>query len=189
MVSMGVVLKAENPKMFLKARIGGGVTSFVYKDTEITRDYFATISGGFGFRVHHEKKMFEVDFDFVRSFISQSDSALQGDITLKLNSFQLPINVGFITINKPVFKHFIYAGIVTSFNIKSIIFFENEKVDVLKPKEIYLISPTFMLRMGTQFDIAMFNFDFHYSIGLNKTVKGNIRTQSHGLVLSAGLVF
>ena len=193
-IIIGFVLsvKAQRPKMHLKAKAGLHFTSFVYKLDTISRDYFAGAHGGFGFRIMHEKKMGEIGFDFVRNYVTLIAEDTTGSFTLKLNSFEIPLTVGYVTVKKPVFKHFVYGGIVPGFNIKSIATlddFPDEKPIKLTPKQSGLKNPNFHMRFGTQFDIAMFNVDVHYSIGLNKAVTENYRTQSHSLRLTLGLVF
>ena len=183
---------AQRPKMHLKAKAGFHTTAFVYKEAEITRDYFFGLQGGFGFRVMHKKKMGEVDFDFVRSYLTGTDSLL-GDYTIRLNSFELPLTAGYVTLKKPLIKHFLYGGFVVHFNVKSFIYYTDETGEEasikIKPKELDFTNPNFAMRLGTQVDIAMFNIDFNYNLGLNKPVDSNIRTQSHHVQLNLGLVF
>ncbi len=183
--------QAQRPKMHLKAKIGLQSLSFVYKEEAISREYFGGFHGGFGFRVMQKKKMGEINFDFIRNYL-YLEQPENGSIIYKQNSFELPINIGYITLKKPLIKHFLYGGVVTEFKIKSkLIFLDLPDTDPinLKPRELGLSNPNFHFRFGTQIDIAMFNLDLNYSLGLNKSLKENYRTQSHSLKFSLGLIF
>lgn len=195
LVALGFSLQInaqERPKMHLKAKIlGTHGLNYVYKEAEKTNDYFAGVNGGFSFRVYQKRKMGEIGFDFLRSYIDYSEGD-SSNIEIKLNAFELPITVGYVTTSKPIFKHFIYGGITTHFNIKSFVTFSDETTEEsfkLKPRDLALTNPNFAMRFGTQIDVAMFNFELNYDIGLNKTFKGNTRTQSHQIQLNMGLVF
>lgn len=189
LVSCG--LYAQRPNMHLKAKVGIQGLNYIYKVDSLDSEYFAGVHGGFGFRVIRKKAMGEIGFDFIRYWITLPDTAV-GDIEFKLNSFELPITVGYATYQKPFFKHFVYGGIVTDFKIKSEITIADSVLDDpirLRPKETLFISPTFQMRLGTQVDIGMFNFDFNYSLGLSKAFKAIVRTQSHSVRFSMGIIF
>lgn len=182
---------AQRPKMHLKAKLGVHYLSYIYKEDVIESDYFAGLHGGFGFRVMHKRKFGEISFDFVRNYLYIEDSTL-GEMEYKLNTFELPITMGYITVKKAVFKHFLYGGIVTEFKVKSQLTlsdFPDIEPVFIKPKEVNLRNPNFHMRFGTQFDLAMFNIDIHYSLGLNKTFLENFRTQSHSLRFTLGVIF
>lgn len=182
---------AQRPKMHLKARLGFHVHAFVEKNDDITSEFFAGFHGGFGFRVMYKKLFGEVDFDFLRSYFYVEIEPFD-EVELQLNTFELPISVGYITVKKPIFKHFLYGGIVTHFNVKSFARYtvQNQTETVyLRPNELFLVNPQFLMRFGTQFDVAMFNFDFSYNIGLNNAFKSNVRTQVHHVQLTIGFVF
>ena len=45
------------------------------------------------------------------------------------------------------------------------------------------------MRMGTGFDIAFFNLDIYYNLGLNRAATELFRTQTHGLEVNFGFLF
>ncbi len=188
---LGFNSRAQRPKMHLKASMGFHTMSFIYKQTQLSSDFFFGAQGGFGFRVMQKKKVGEVGFNFVRSFVTYQDDSL-GGVTVKLNSFQLPFTAGYTTVNRPLFKHFLYGGFVAHCNIKSFLSLDDypEVASIkIKPSDLFLSNPLFLMRVGTQFDVAMFNIDFNYNLGLNKAFKDNVRTQTHSVHLNLGLIF
>lgn len=190
-LSLGFTTFAQRPKMHLKARFGLHFNSFIYKNENISEDLFYGYQGGFSFRVTRKKLMGEVGFDFVRSFVEFSlDSTINAE--LKLNAFELPVTMGYLTVKKPTLKHYLYGGFVARYNIKSFVNFLNQPNQNplrLKPRELGLRTQTFAMRLGTQLDFYMFNLDLNYSIGLNSATKSNARTQTHNLQLNLGVVF
>ncbi len=188
---IGLSLFAQRPNMHLKTKIGIQGETILYKQDSITKEYFGGFMGGFGFRVMQKRKMAEIGFDFIRSFLFIEDLD-SNDIEFKLNSFKLPVTLGYVTTKKPLVKHFLYAGLVPVFKVKSkvsLLGSPNNESFKIKPKDLGFNSLTFNMRFGTQLDIARFNIDFNYDLGLNKTIKETFRTQTHALTFTIGLAF
>ena len=177
----------ERPDLRLKAFIGTNLVTYVEKSDSLSAEYLAGGQGGFGFRLLKKRLMCELDFNFLR-YGYQYDSI---PASLQINSFELPVNVGYATYKSPLIKHFLYGGITTNAIIKGFIDFDDETFESVKfkAKDIGLSNPTFLMRLGTQLDIAFFNIDVSYSLGLNKAYRQNVRTQTHLWEINFGLIF
>ncbi len=177
----------ERPDLRLKAYIGTNLVSYVQKADSLSAEILAGGQGGFGFRVLQKRLMGEVGFNFLRYGIRYDDAAAG----VQINSFELPVNVGYASYKSPLIKHFLYGGITTNIILKGFIDFDDETIPSVKfkAKDIGLSNPTFLLRLGSQLDIAFFNIDFNYSLGLNKAYRQNVRTQTHLFELNFGLIF
>ena len=109
-----------------------------------------------------------------------------------MNSFELPINGGFIPYKNAYFKLFLYAGYVNHFNTRVIAkaSIEDESIDLrLRPKEVNIAVYQAIARFGINFDIAMFNLDFNYSISMNSAGRDSYRTSYHQLQLNVAYLF
>lgn len=182
---------AQQPKMYLKLFGGTNSHEFIYRTDSIQTDILLGYQFGFGFRISRRKVFGEIDFSFTRfgaTLIPIEELGLEDDITAQVNSFELPLNVGYIAFKKPVFKWYLYGGLVNRFSAKGIIKFGEEKIK-FKPSEVNLPFYNLDVQAGTQFDVAMLNFDIHYKIGITNALRENIRTNLHALYLSIGLVF
>lgn len=192
-LSVGLIniAQAQKPKMHLKLRLGGQINNYVEKKDSIHTVYYGGFQGGFSFRLIHKKRMFEIGFDFVRNYIDFTlTNPNPRNYQLQLNSFEIPITAGILTYKNRIFRHFVYGGFATKFHVKSIFYEKNTlKPQVLKPKQSELKNPHFSFRVGTQFDIYMFNFDVNYSIGLNNATKNTYRVQSHNFNFVVGIIF
>jgi hypothetical protein len=116
-----------------------------------------------------------------------------GKITGRVNSFELPFNMGYIPYKNSLFKLFLYAGYVNHFNTKVLAAFEvpgEPKVNLkLKPKEVDIAIYQAIARFGANFDVAMFNFDFNYSISLNSARTTSYRTGYHQFQFNLAYLF
>ncbi|MGB5220658.1 MAG: hypothetical protein WBN60_06495, partial [Polyangiales bacterium] len=87
---------------------------------------------------------------------------------------------------------FLYAGYVNHFNTRLNVnaSIEDESVNLkLRPKEVNLAIYQALARFGVNFDLAMFNFDFNYSISMNSAGTDSYRTSYHQLQLNAAYLF
>lgn len=191
LIGLTNIVLAQKPKMHIKARIGGQINNYIEKRDSINTDAYGGFQGGFSFRLIHKKRMFEIGFDFVRNYIDFTlTNPNPANYQLQLNSFEIPLSSGYLTYKNRIFRHFLYGGFVAKFHVKSI-YYQSGTRDplVLKPKQSELRNPHFSFRIGTQFDVYMFNFDVNYSIGLNNATKTTYRVQSHNLNFVVGILF
>ena len=105
-----------------------------------------------------------------------------------MNSFELPFNMGYIPYKNAYFKLFLYAGYVNHFNTKIIVEVPGAKLKI-KPKEVDLAIYQAIARFGVNFDLAMFNLDFNYSISMNSATQTSFRTGYHQLQLNLAYLF
>lgn len=189
-----VLSYAQRPKMYIKAYGGLHDHYFVYRDEDATRDHFVGYLFGAGFRVSYKKVFGEIDFDFIRSGIKfQFDSTQVPELNdevleFRFNAFELPIVGGYMPVKTPIFKWYIYTGPVQRFNTKGKLNFLGEEIK-FKPKDVNLPFYNLDWRFGTQFDIAFFNIDVRYSVGVTNSVREDIRTNSHEFSLIFGMIF
>lgn len=191
---------AQQPKMDIKLFFGGSVTTFVSMlETGRVRDTFAGWQVGFGPRIRRRKAFVEILFSFNRwayGFQDINEFGVPFTAVGQVNSFELPFTMGYIPYKNPIFKLFLYASYVNHFNTKIIATltaapeFGGEEVTVkLRPKDVDFAIYQAIGRVGVNFDIAMFNFDFNYSISLNSATKTSYRTGYHQLQLNLAYLF
>jgi hypothetical protein len=83
---------------------------------------------------------------------------------------------------------FLYGGFVNKFSLNGK-YSIGETEGTFKPKEINLNFYNLLARFGTQFDLAMFNFDLNYNIGVTNGIKNKARTNTNGVQFSVALLF
>lgn len=186
---------AQQPKLDIKVFFGGSVTNYAsLLETGREREIFAGWQVGFGARVRRRKAFIEILFSFNRwaVVLQEADLSLQAQV----NSFELPLIMGYIPYKNPLFKLFLYAGYVNHFNTKIIATVRaNEALEIpettikLKPKELDFAIYQAIARVGVNFDVAMFNFDFNYSISLNSATKTSYRTSYQQLQVNIAYLF
>ena len=111
----------------------------------------------------------------------------------RMNQLEIPLTAGYVPYANPYFKLFLYAGWISTFNLRGFVDFNgNRKALKFKPKDI----PGFPLaiyvsglRVGTQFDLGPLNFDFSYTIGMNSITATDFRTNSHVFKMFLGWLF
>ena len=180
---------AQQPKMDIKVFVGGSATTFVSMlETGRERDTFAGWQIGFGPRIRRKKAFVEVLFSFNRWAFALSDPII-GPFSGQVNSFELPFNMGYIPYKNSYFKLFLYAGYVNHFNTKIIVKVPGAPTLKLRPKEVDFAIYQAIARFGVNFDLAMFNLDFNYSISMNSATKTSFRTGYHQLQLNLAYLF
>lgn len=184
---------AQQPKLHLKVYGGYNTHVFVYRELEKSTDIIHGWQAGFGFRITQKKFMAEADFLFLRNsvIIPLPDSIALDEFNkfeFKLKSFELPLKVGFVPIKTPLYKWYCYTGFSMRFNTKGVLNIAGEEYK-FKPKEVGLANPNIDWIIGTQMDIGWLNLDLMYGIGVTNSLRENIRTNSHELQLSAGIIF
>jgi hypothetical protein len=180
---------AQQPKLDIKLFIGTGGTTYVSMlETGRERDTFAGWQVGFGARVRRRQAFLEVPFSFNRWSFAGTNPDL-GGFKAQVNSFELPINMGYIPYKNPYFKLFLYAGYVNHFNTKIIVTIDGGPTFKLRPKEDNIAVYQAIARFGASVDLAMFNLDFNYSISLNSATTTSFRTGYHQLQLNLAYLF
>ena len=110
--------------------------------------------------------------------------------TGRMNSFDIPITAGYVPYRNPYFGLFLYGGLVNKFNIRGFIETNGSRKGLkFKPKEADLVIYQLGLRLGWQFDLGPFNFDFNYTLGLNSFTKTDYRTSTHVTQFNVGWLF
>lgn len=200
---------AQQPKLDIKLFAGVSGTTYVsLLETGRERETFAGWQVGFGPRIRKRRWFVEALFSFNRWSIPRlsievpceglaqcpPDGVLTERIRGRVNSFELPINAGFIPYANVFFRIFIYAGYVSHFNtrIKTVISIEEtgDEAEVrLRPKDIDLAIYQAIARLGVNLDLAMFNIDFNYSISMNSATTTSYRTSYHQLQINVAYLF
>jgi len=200
---------AQQPKLDIKLLAGVSGTTYVeLLETGRERDTFAGWQIGFGPRIRKRRWFVEALFSFNRWSLPRlsievpceglagcpPDGVVTERIRGRVSSFELPINAGFIPYSNVFFRLFIYAGYVNHFNtrIKAVVSLEEtgDEAEVrLRPKEIDLAIYQAIARFGVNFDLAMFNIDFNYSISMNSATQTSYRTGYHQLQLNVAYLF
>ena len=179
--------------MHIKAFAGYNSHAFIYREYEKSTDFFHGWQAGFGFRVTKKKLMAEIDLVFLRNtiIVPLSDSLELGEFDtfeFRFKSFEIPIKIGFVPIKTPLYKWYCYTGTSVRFNTKGTLKVFDEEFK-FKPKEVGLANPNIDWIIGTQMDIGWLNLELMYSFGVTNSIRENIRTNSHELQLSAGIIF
>lgn len=167
---------------------------------------FANWGMQLGARVTAGKIFGELSIGFSRFYFSVSEgleriAEAQGNplppeiigSSARMNQLEIPLTAGYVPYANPYFKLFLYAGWVSTFNLRGFVDFDgNRKALKFKPKDI----PGFPLaiyvgglRIGTQFDLGPLNFDFNYTIGMNSITATDFRTNSHVFKMFLGWLF
>ena len=184
---------AQQPKMHIKIFGGMNTANFVYRTEEANPDVLVGWQVGGSFRVDKRKAFIETGLTFVDYGVSLSltDSAdlfVDESIDIQIRALEIPIIVGYIPVKTPLFKWFLYGGLNNRFSMKGRYSIFGIK-DTFRPSEIDLHFYNLGARFGTQVDIAMFNFDLNYTIGVTNGIKNKVRTNTHSFQLSVGLLF
>jgi hypothetical protein len=187
------------PKMHLKAWIGGNSHTFNYRAEDLSSDFIYGWQGGFGFRIRQDRIFGEVDFSFIRFQANvpfdievEPDSIVRLETSIRFNSFELPILAGYVPIKTPLFKWYLQTGLVNRFNVKervTVTLGEESITETFKPREAGLLVYNLYWRIGTQVDIAMINIGFNYSLNISNGIQGATRTNIHVLLLDVGIIF
>ncbi|MBE9517499.1 MAG: PorT family protein [Bacteroidetes bacterium] len=185
-----IFARAQQPKMHIKM-FGGWNASRLALRIEGTSKYLHGWQAGGGFRVLHRKTFLESDITFLKYGLTyQPAEDVEGIISepldIRIRSLEIPLNVGYVPVNTPAFKWFLYGGLLNKFILNGRYTYEDEE-ETFKPGELNLHIYNLGARIGTQVDIGLFNIDFSYTIGITNSFKGMLRTNSHCLLLSVGL--
>jgi hypothetical protein len=184
---------AQQPKMYIKLFGGINSATYVYRIEGVDSDILLGWQLGGSFRVSHRKAFLEtgitfVDYGMTLYITEDADLELEEPLNIQMRALEVPINLGYIPVQTPVFRWFLYGGLVNRFSLKGRYEFEGEE-GTFKPKDAELHFYNLGARFGTQVDIAMFNFDFNYTIGVTNGFRNRVRTNIHTLQFSVGFLF
>ena len=184
---------AQQPKLHLKLFTGINTNTFIYRIEGIEPEILAGFQFGGGMRVSHRHLFFEGDFTYVNSGITigtqdGSEIPVEDQINVRMRALEIPLTAGYIPVKTAFFKWYLYGGLANRINIKGKIEYKGEEI-MFEPKEVQLHNYNLGARFGTQFDIAVFNIDLSYTLGLTNTFKAVERTNTHYLQLSVGMIF
>jgi hypothetical protein len=182
---------AQQPKMNLKLFGGWNVNAFAYRAEGLSSDYLHGWQAGVGFRVLHRKAFLEADITFLKYGLSydlgeDENSTIDEPLDIKIRSLEIPLIMGYVAVNKPLFKWFLYGGLVNIFNFQGQYTFEGE-TEKFKASELKLHLYNLGARFGTQVDFGLINVDLSYTIGIRNSFESRMRTNNHGVLLSLGL--
>jgi hypothetical protein len=184
-----VFAEAQVPKMHIKM-FGGWNASRLALRIEGTTKYLHGWQAGGGFRVIHRKTFLESDISFLRYGLTyypfeDEEGNNPEPFEIRIRSLEIPLNMGYVPVNTPLFKWFIYGGLLNKFILNGRYAYEGER-ETFTPGELNLHIYNLGARVGTQVDIGLLNVDFSYTIGITNSFKGDLRTNSHCLLLSLG---
>ncbi len=182
---------AQQPKMHIKLFGGWNASALVDRIEGANAEYLHGWQAGGGFRVLHRKAFLEADITFLKYGLTyqpaeDGEGIITEPLDIRIRSLEIPLNMGYVPVNTPAFKWFLYGGLVNKFNLHGQYTYDDIK-ETFKPSELRLHVYNLGARFGTQVDIAMFNIDFSYTIGITNSFKGRLRTNSHAVMLSVGL--
>ena len=110
------------------------------------------------------------------------------EVSLLIRGFQLPILAGWVPVRTPIFGIYLYGGLANRFMMNGRIYYKDEEYK-FKPKDAKLHFYNLGFRLGTQIDLAMFNFDLSYTIGITNSFRDRTRTNSHIFQFNLGFLF
>jgi hypothetical protein len=186
---------SQRPKLVIKAFAGTNTSTFVYRLDSTNADVLTGWQTGIGLRV--SKRMYFGEIDFVYkdyAFTLEPGDDLDDGIgiteplKLAMHSLEIPMTAGIIPIKEPLYKLFLYGGFVNKFALKGRFSIGDETIKV-RPSEIEQPFYGFDVRVGSQLDLAIFNFDFSYSFGITNALKERVRTNLHAINFNVGLIF
>jgi len=188
-LSMPSTGAAQQPKLDIKVFVGVSNLLLAQKlEEEVKRDRYFGWQVGFGARIRRRQAFIEVQLSFDRWAIAselEDGSQIAGNV----NSFELPLIMGYIPYKNPFFKLFLYAGFVNHFNTAYVLFPPDSGKEKFRIKDTTLAVYQAIGRLGVNFDLAKFNIDFNYSISLNSVTHTTYRTGYHQLQLNLGYLF
>ncbi len=188
-----LLLTAQQPKMHIKIYGGLNVSSFVYKIENVDSDLLGGYQIGGGFRIKKRAAFAEIDIAFIAQGITYSpredhEINIDDDVTILMRGLDIPILAGWVPIRTPVFGIYLYGGLSNRFSLSGRVYYKDEEVK-FKPKDAQLHTYNLGVRFGVQVDLAMFNFDFNYTVGVTNSFRDATRTNSHIFMLSMGFLF
>jgi len=184
---------SQQPKMYIKLFGGINSATYVYRVENVDSDILVGWQVGGSFRVSQRKAFLEtgitfVDYGITLSLTEDADLDIEEPFNIQMRALEVPIILGYIPVKTPVFKWFLYGGLANRFSLNGRYEIDGEK-GTFRPKEAELHFFNLGARFGTQVDIAMFNFDLNYTIGITNGFRNRVRTNTHTFQFSIGFLF
>jgi hypothetical protein len=184
---------AQQPKMHMRLYGGTNTTTFVYQVEGVEKQTLIGWQVGGGFRVMFRREFLGIDVVYKNFGITVApgeDADLDFDepIEIGMKALEFPLTLGYVPVKTPLFKWFLYGGPVSKFSLKGNYEYQGESGSY-KPSELNLNFYNLGVKFGSQIDLAMFNFDISYTIGVTNAFKEKARTNTHGFELTAGILF
>jgi hypothetical protein len=191
LIPLGVL--AQHPKMHIKLYGGMNVSTLVYRVEDVESDILAGFQIGGGFRIKQKALFGEIDFEYLVQGITYSpreeaDADIDDDLTVLLRGFEVPVLFGYVPVHEPVFGVYLYGGLVNRISMNGHIYFQDLDIK-FKPRELHLHFYNLSARFGAQIDLAMFNFDMSYTIGITNSFRDRSRTNQHTIKFGLGFLF
>jgi len=188
-----LLINAQQPNMHIKLFFGFNGSELVYRAENVESDLLGGVQIGGGFRVKYRESFGEIDFGYMIQVINfspreEDNLPIEEDVELTLGSLDIPIVVGYVPIKTPLFGCYLYGGIANRLILNGRIYYMDEEYK-FNPKDAKLHVYNLGARFGVQFDIAMFNFDFNYTIGVTNSFRDRTRTNSHAFMFNLGFLF
>ncbi len=180
---------AQQPKMHIKFFGGWNANAFVYRAEGEGTEYLHGWQAGGGFRVMKRNAFVEADITFQNTGITYELDEILGidePLELRVRSLQVPLSIGYVPVKEPLFKWFLYGGLVNAISLMGQYTFDGE-TERFAPSEIKLHTYNLGARFGTQMDFGIINVDMSYTIGITNAFKSRMRTNRHGAMISVGL--
>jgi len=189
------------PHFRFGAQIGGNINYFKYNNGQ-KRDEAAGYQGGLFFRMTRQIVFVQFELNFLHSavnfkngiFTTHHRNNIPFDILkMKYHMVGVPFLFGVYAVKKPIYKLRFYNGIEMEFLTKARVTIDQNSGEVFKltrKEKQQIFRPTqFSYQLGMGMDIAMFIFDFKYSVGMRSFFKEEYRTQTHLFQFTVGAIF
>lgn len=188
-----IVTIAQRPKMHIKLFGGVNTSKLVYKVEDVDSDVLTGWQAGGSIRIDRRNAFVETgvafaDYGITVYLTEDADLNIREPFNLQMRTIEVPMLIGYVPVKKPVFKWFLYGGLSNRFSLKGRYTYKGEE-GTFRPKEAELHFYNLGGRFGTQIDIAMFNFDLNYTIGITNGFRNRVRTNTHTFQLSVGILF
>lgn len=181
---------AQQPKMHIKLVGGWNANALVFRAEGENPEFLHGWQAGGGFRVMKRKAFLEADITFLKYGLTYQlgeEFGVDLPLDIRIRSLEIPLNMGYVPVRTPLFKWFLYGGLVNKFNLQGRYTLDGV-TEKFKPTDLKLHIYNLGARFGTQFDLGIINIDFSYTIGITNSFESRYRTNSHGVLLSLGLV-
>jgi hypothetical protein len=177
---------AQQPKLDIKALAGFNVPIFdSLSEVNPSKERFLGWLAGFGARLSRRQAFAEVLLTFNRFATEVCETNGENCRLVRVNSFELPLLLGYVPYKISKFGTYLYGGYVNHFNVA----IRDGKTRIQIKNQNFFVVYQALARMGVSFDLYMFNFDFNYSIGLNNATKTIYRTRYQSLQFNLAYVF
>jgi hypothetical protein len=190
LLSMTVFISAQNVADF--GFRAGFSTSKIYTNlSNYNQENITGYQAGVFFRFFIKKKiLFQPEGYFVKKGgnLFHSEGSNEDEISFTINSFDVPVLVGFKLVDVGFSRLMIYTGPVMSFpHNKTVNFTENGQQDAFKSDEQLIHSMNWGYQVGGSLDILMFTLDVRYEWGLTDIYDGSDTFKPNVFLMGLGV--